>query len=200
MPLNVIEKMIVVLQSEAVTVWHFFGKPEGPRFCWQPLAPGVDVDNANWRWCESMEQMVEEAYAHVDPFAKPIHMPAKPTGLVHPPVDTSSFYVGVDLASGTDVTSRIGAVPDGLGGVELRPVTAEDFPPGPLREMFEAEVAGGRSSVVFRPLTAEDFLPGPVREKFEADTTKTAILRNPDPQPEVEPKGKQPGDDFVGGA
>jgi len=176
MPLNQIEKMVSILTSEEVNVWHYFAKREGPRFCWQPMPLPEDGDEVEkrWRWCETMEQLVEEAYAHIDPLLKPIR-PVRPFEEGPLPSFSGPIFVGVDLAA-----------PEGSVIVQA-----------PNADQLELVPADGQP--LLRSLTADDLPPGPLREKFEEDTKnnvlsdeeKVAILRDSDPQP---------GDDFVGGA
>jgi hypothetical protein len=76
--LNLIEKFHALLVSDKVNVWHFPTKSEGHKFFfWLNSEP----DNKIGYGFDTLEQMIDGAYAHIDPLRKPL-----PSDVPVPPV------------------------------------------------------------------------------------------------------------------
>lgn len=73
--LNAFEKLHALLVSEDIFVWHFPAKREGPRFVYR-----LEGEARPQHWCDTLEQLVDAAYAEIDPLLKPIpsHWPEPP--------------------------------------------------------------------------------------------------------------------------
>lgn len=66
--MNAIEKLHALLVSDRVNVWHFAGKLESPRFFyWSADEP----ENKEGYAFATLEEMVDAAYARIDPLLKP---------------------------------------------------------------------------------------------------------------------------------
>lgn len=64
--MNAIEKLHAILVSDEVNVWHFPTKKETPRFFYWVKGE----TNPDGHGCETLEGMIDEAYAKIDPLLK----------------------------------------------------------------------------------------------------------------------------------
>jgi hypothetical protein len=79
--LNLVEKFYAVLVSDRVRVWDFHcRRPEdGPRFALWPIAE--DGTHGEPHEFSTLERLVEEAYALIDPLRMEARPPAPPEGV-----------------------------------------------------------------------------------------------------------------------
>jgi hypothetical protein len=71
--LNLLEKLHILAVTNEVRLWHFVGKRENPKFYYwveselkaDPSHPGYGFD--------TLEAVIEAAYAVIDPMLKPMH-------------------------------------------------------------------------------------------------------------------------------
>lgn len=67
--MNLLEKLHAVTVSEDVQIWHFHGKKESPRFVLWKIKS--EPHNKIGHWYHTMEEMIEAAYAVIDPLKIP---------------------------------------------------------------------------------------------------------------------------------
>lgn len=66
--MNAIEKIHALMVSEAVNIWHFPCAKDSPKFVyWLTSEP----ENRDGYRFDTLEAMVDAAYSHIDPLAKP---------------------------------------------------------------------------------------------------------------------------------
>lgn len=68
--MNAIEKLHALMVCDSVNIWHFPAKKEGPRFYY--WACKAEPDNGEGHGFDSLEAMIDAAYARIDPLAKPL--------------------------------------------------------------------------------------------------------------------------------
>lgn len=70
--LNLLEKLHALAVSEVVRVWHFAGKRENPKFFYWLES---EIRENEWHpgyGYDTLEEMIEAAYAVIDPMRKPL--------------------------------------------------------------------------------------------------------------------------------
>lgn len=68
--LNLLQKLHALYVSDAVNVWHFpCAQPPTKPFCYWLTS---ESDNKDGHGFDTMEGMIEAAYAEIDPLKKPL--------------------------------------------------------------------------------------------------------------------------------
>lgn len=67
--MNLIQKTVACLVSPDVNVWHYCAKKDDPKFFYWLMA---DPTNTLGFGFNTMEELIEAAYAEIDPLRKPI--------------------------------------------------------------------------------------------------------------------------------
>jgi hypothetical protein len=89
MSLNLVEKFHALMVSESIRIWHF-AAAKGPQFAYWVIADKENVDGYRF---DTLDQMIESAYAHIDPLKKdlpstpplpPLFPPAKIEQKINP--------------------------------------------------------------------------------------------------------------------
>lgn len=72
--MNLIEKVHALLVSDEVNIWHFQGAKPPVFVYWLACKP----DDKEGRRFASMEEMIGEAYSHIDPLLKTLPETLRP--------------------------------------------------------------------------------------------------------------------------
>lgn len=76
MPMTLVEKTYVLLVSQEINIWDYPSKKEGPKFFYYLRS---EPENLEGHGFETYEEMIDAAYAQIDPMMKTL------PDLVEPP-------------------------------------------------------------------------------------------------------------------
>ncbi len=75
--LNLLEKLHALVVQESVRVWHYAGKADNPKFFYW-LQSDIEAGKTEGYGFNTLEEMIEAAYCHINPMCKPMPVPKPP--------------------------------------------------------------------------------------------------------------------------